>query len=289
MTMRNKHLQKQLLMGDLFLACVNLEPCLCGHDYDPGPSDLLELQVAELCDASASSLLLGSSLLAADNAIVLPELKDLVQQIIEVYTVKSQMRIQNMSTKRALQTGHWITTRNMAIRNRLLAVNSIADGTNAIRTALIMWTLLTMNITGRLKTIGIMAQRLQQLYQRLPYEATQLSQCWFWLLTIGHMCSSAGSGTCSWFLHRLYDLEEIRITLSTQDCHKQTLTRRLKTMQCGFLYDDAIQGPLTEALAASLVITLSAEEDDSQESDWLSRAHTDFDTSFTSLDAVSPE
>ena len=48
MWIQDENLRGQLAMGDLYLACVKLEPCLFNCDYDPGLASTLGLWEGEL-------------------------------------------------------------------------------------------------------------------------------------------------------------------------------------------------------------------------------------------------
>ena len=145
-TITDKNLQGQLLMSDLFLACINMNACLCGSFYDPGPASTLNLIDGELLRFDYATH--GSELLEMDSIILPPIMRQLVRDILESYRVNCQLNVAVMSPERAFETTHWVTKRNMAIRAKLLATVTVDPRVYALKMSIIMWTLLAMNITG---------------------------------------------------------------------------------------------------------------------------------------------
>lgn len=273
------NLQGQFFMSDLFLGCVNLEPCLFpSSDYDPGPSALLKLQPAELLPVPFELEHTAESLLS--NSSLSPEVKILSSQIRDTYILKRCLNTILMSPKRALQTTHWITKRNMAIRNRLLSVftqssnpvasASILRGSNTtheernqlvervVRAALIMYTLLSMNITGRVKTVKVMARHLQALFAPLLADTTssetQASKIaiaddhglLLWIVVIGYSCAQDNSDTEQWFAQQ-YQALSLSAGCAELD--------RLQSMQSTFFYHAQIQRPRLQKLIDGRTVT----------------------------------
>lgn len=252
--MRDRHLLEQILMSDLFLSCVNLEPGVCGWGYDPGPASVLGLQDSELRKACEEDEMMGSAFLAKSTDLVPQDLRELIEEIVETYQVKTRLQASALSTTRALQTGQWITRRNMAIRARLLHFETTDDRTHALRAVLIMWTLLAMNITGRLKTVKIMAAKLRGILRGLDalewlgHEDIQL-----WILVIGHDCSPERSELAEWYFERIVSLEMVQSSILASQICGESLSEWLDNFQKRFLYHGLVQQPTMLRLAEKLL------------------------------------
>jgi hypothetical protein len=144
--MTDENLQGQLLMSDLFLACVDMQPCLCSPFYDPGPAWTLDLTDEEVLPPA--NINHGSIFLQKDSIILPAPLGELVREILESYNINCRLKVAAMNPERAFQTTHWVTKRNMAIRAKLLAIVTVDPRLCALKVSIIMWTLLAMNITG---------------------------------------------------------------------------------------------------------------------------------------------
>ncbi|OAP59824.1 hypothetical protein AYL99_04826 [Fonsecaea erecta] len=264
MSIQDENLRGQLAMADLYLACIKLKPCLFSFDYDPGPASILGLMDHELSSVPSESV--AASLLDRDTQIVPLELRVVIEQLVESYEVKSRLQTSAMSASRAMEITHWITTRNMAIRNRLLALTTADLRIHALRTAIIMWTLLAMNVTGRAKTVKIMAPMLQGILTQIPaplgwagHEDIRL-----WILIVGFSCAVEASDVAGWFAAQSSDIARgwpLDTTDSTcwrrddeddddDDYCCRLLAVRLEIFQRqGFFFDAPIQRPRTRKLA----------------------------------------
>ncbi|MBE7180619.1 MAG: hypothetical protein INR71_05295 [Terriglobus roseus] len=257
-SVHDEALKNQLAMADLFIACVRLRPCLFDCSYDPGPPDSLLLGAHELFPPN-----LGGpdtpSLLTRCHSAVTTDLRTQIGQLQESYAVKCRLRTEAMSPERALAVTHWITTRNMAIRNRLLALTSMSPLANVLRVATIMWSLLAMNVTGRTKTVKIMAPTLQTLLSRTPAEDwAGCRELRLWIVVVGYQCSSQGSSTSTWFIDQVSSQSAIlmpamRLPGNTYEQEETELARRLEELQRSFFFDAEIQRSRTAALARHLL------------------------------------
>ncbi|KIW32986.1 uncharacterized protein PV07_04491 [Cladophialophora immunda] len=261
MAIQDENLRGQLAMADLYLACVKLRPCLFAWDYDPGPASILGLKEHELSPAQSESRAI--SLFNRDTSIVPVELRAVVEQLVESYGVKSRLLTSSMSAARALQVTHWITTRNMAIRNKMLALTTRDPRIHALRTAIIMWTLLAMNVTGRAKTVKVMAPMLKEILaqtQTTPDGWVGSEDIRLWILVVGFSCAAEGSDVAEWFAEQCsfassWCLGSTEPTLcwNDDDDDDSLLAERLETFQCrGFFFDVLVQRPRTRRLAQAI-------------------------------------
>ena len=236
-------LQGQMAMGDLFVACVHVEPCLFDCSYNPGPASSLNLSSAELSPHQPLARAFPEGLLGT-----------FIQQLAESYSIKMRLRIPNMAATRAMQASRWITKRCMAIRHDLLELILIGAD-HALRVGLIMWSLLAMNVTGRSKTVKLMAPSLQAaICDTKDWPDSELRK---WLLLVGHQCASEASLASTWFASQLYtlcypNLPVRSLGLTTAEEVKE-LTQQLIMFQRGYFYDETVQRPRTAAIANRLL------------------------------------
>lgn len=252
--LKDRHLQEQIFMSDLFLACVNLKSCACGWEYDPGAASVLELQNYEMRDLDVEDELMGTALLGDDADMLPTDLKELIAQIIETYQVKNRLQTSTISSTRAVQTGQWITRRNMALRARLLSLTLEDDRLHALRVVLIMWTLLSMNITGRLKTVKIMAVKLRIVLLRIsPQQWTSLESARLWILLMGYTCSPEGSELSHWYFEQIQGVRMVQMSVLEQLGFSGCLSKWLEEFQKRFLNHDLVQRQVTLELAERLL------------------------------------
>ena len=251
MAMTDKNLQGQLLMSDLFLACIDMSPCLCGYAYDPGPASILNLVDEELFPFHKAGH--GVTLLAEDVIILPASLRQMVIDILESYKINCQLNVSIMNQERAFETTHWVAKRNMSIRARILAIPSDQDNrVFALKSAIIMWTLLAMNITGRIKTVKMMALKLKTTLEQissstwLGYQDVNL-----WILLVGYCCARDGSTELAWFADQITGGNawwRISEMLSRSD----SILLALEAFSRGFLYHPPVQRSRIEAIAGLL-------------------------------------
>ena len=242
MQLEDTNLQGQLLMGDLYLACVQLKPCLFGHDYDPGAASTLALEEVELYPDNDKST--GNALLVKDDPMVPSALKDLIRQIAQSYSVKYRLKVSSTTPTRVMEIMHWVTKRNMAIRNRLLASKTTDSKVHALITTLIMWTLLSMNTTGRTKTVKDMAPTLKSIMRQIPCRIWgEDSDVRFWILLTGYACASENSQSSDWFLRQCCKVDCFKTASAFCGGKETTVLERLEIFQKSFFYHTDIQRP----------------------------------------------
>lgn len=250
-TVEDKHLQGSLAMADLFLACVKVQPCLFECFYDPGPAKILKLTDHEL--QTPCELATASSLLNRPNTFIHPKLRALVEELLESHTVKSRISTSSMSSTRATQVTHWVTLRNMAIRNKLLKLRIVEAKNHVLRIAIIMWSLLTMNVTGRAKTVRLMAPELRNsLCEISPFDWNGNEDVRFWIILVGLYCASEESDTSIWFRGEYDNLCMCWIRPGSTVARAPNVAERLETFQRMFLFDVPVQRVQTCAIADKL-------------------------------------
>lgn len=250
MKLTDKNLQGQILMADLFQACVNMTKTNCGHEYDPGPAAVLDLADEELLLTDLVEH--GHTLLKKDGVVLPSQLWQIVGDLLESYAVNCQLNVAVMSQERAFETTHWVTKRNMAIRSRILAIETSDDRVFALKMAIIMWTLLAMNITGRVKTVKMMAGKLRSTLQRLSLFAWEkYEDVYLWILVTGYSCARDDSCELSWFAEQIKDLSAWLYMSGNLSGSCSTLAS-LEAFLRGFLYHRPVQQRRIEMIAEAL-------------------------------------
>jgi hypothetical protein len=254
MAITDKNLQGQLLMSDLFLACIDMSPCLCGYAYDPGPSSTLRLVDEELLPFQEAGH--GAALLGKDDILLPAPLCQLVRNILESYRINCQLNVGIMSQERAFETTHWVAKRNMATRARILAIPSDQDDrVFALKSAIIMWTLLAMNITGRVKTVKMMALKLKTTLERISSSAWQgYEDVHLWILLVGYCCARDGSSELLWFAEQIMD-GNVWLCISEMMSRSGSILQSLEVFSRGFLYHSPVQRSRIEAISELLELS----------------------------------
>lgn len=246
----NATLKGQIAMADLYLACIRLEPCLFDCVYDPGPTVVLLLEDNELLPdyrESQSAL----SLLARTDVFIPPSLLIVIREIAESFAIKCSFQMEQVSPQRAMQVSHWITLRNMAIRHKLLAYQTRDARLHALRVALIMWTLLAMNVTGRTKTVKLMAVSLQRLVSSIsPSSWDSGEDIKFWMLLLGLQCVVMSSEAASWFKNEtIRYINQTWSDISPHTVELAALASRLEHFQSDFFFHAQTQRSSTMSIA----------------------------------------
>ncbi|KEF51765.1 uncharacterized protein A1O9_12102 [Exophiala aquamarina CBS 119918] len=246
--MQDENLRGQLAMADLYLACIKLEPCLFDCAYDPGSASALNLEESELDQLECK--VLGTSFLDRDTDLIPLELGTLIGQVCETYSIRSQLRTSSMVASRVMQATHWITTRNMAIRHRLLALKTDDSRVHALRVAIIMWTLLSMNVTGRTKTVKHMALTLRLILAEISdLDWIDSEDIGLWILLVGFACSAEGSEVSVWYAEQCYCFGSGLIPVSLDQDREDGLAMQLESFQLGYFFDLQVQRSRTRRLA----------------------------------------
>lgn len=245
----DKSVQEQLLLVDLVDSSIYLEPCRFTSIDDPGPATVLSLTEQEI-NSFAESEPLGCSLLAKDGAMLPAGLKDLVMHILESYNVKTGLKASLVSQSRSFEVTHWVTKRNRAVWKRLLAFVTLERKVQALKAALIMWILLCMTLTARVRTVKEMASNLKSSMDHIPAEEwCRHEDVRLWILMMGYHCAEEESDTFIWFAEQIRRVQSLkRKAIGTMPTPNEGLLTVLVRFQRGFLFHDPVQMPRTERL-----------------------------------------
>lgn len=250
---KDDNLKGQLAMADLALASVELQPCLFDCSYNPGPACTLKLTAGELHVSYATST--AASLLTVPDSFIPLDLKALIKELVESHSVKSRILTSSMPPERAIEVTHWISLRNMAIRNRLLAWRTTDPRMHALRVSMIMWSLL-FNISGRIKTVKMMAPTLRSILVDIPANRWQHSaDIRLWISLLGLYCAKEGSEESAWFMNECSRLYSASNLLATSRLGSTDMVDKLESFQLKFFYDIPIQNSQTRILSEKLQLS----------------------------------
>lgn len=247
--LQDRSVQEQLLLVDLVDSSIFLEPCRFNGHYDPGPATILALTERDLNNFTESEAL-GSTLLAKNASILPPALKGLVLQILESYYVKCRLKTSLISRSRGFEITHWVTRRNRAVWKRLLAFVTSERKIQALKAALVMWNLLCMTLTARMRTTKEMASNLKSSMDQIPAnDWTGDEDVRLWVLLVGFHCAEEESETDGWFAEQIRRVQGLkRNIIGTTPAPGESLLEVLVNFQRRFLFHDPVQTPRTEKL-----------------------------------------
>ena len=249
MKMDNAGLRHQLLMSDLFLAMITMEPCLHGCDYDPGP--LRGWAKKALYKTEGPPL--GAILLRSDDEIIPPLIWRVIFNSVECYSAFTYMSKTTMTGPQYLHMSHWITNRNMSLLNQLLAFVTNDERVNAVRMAVILWMVLWTNSILRSKAPKRIVTMLQQLLANigsskwLPYVDIQ-----FWILCMGYSCAEQDSNIAASFENQIRNIYRNKSEILWPSRQPPNLSQAIEGFLCGFLYHGPIQHSKIQQLARSI-------------------------------------
>jgi len=242
-------LREMIALGDSYLAAERLAaPLFDAFDFDPGKNAMISTwrhnhEIGDDGGLERQITALGYELTRwIHRDIVSDELQQIVEDMAEFISVFVLSRQQHDFPP---GTAHWIFLRNLAVRNRLLAMNDADARAYALRVALIMWELMVMTASPRKRTIKLLAPKLKGILCSISskdWSGHESVRCW--ILTIGSMSAVVGSEVESWFV------EEI-VTLMTSGWNDYDLKNEDELIRFSkqFFYLESIQAPMARGLA----------------------------------------
>ena len=248
---QNKCLREHLLMTDIFLSIANMEPCLHGCAYDPGPAYNIGLIEQECIPGQVP--LLGTELLRLDGEILSTSLRKLVLEVIEYYNVHCRINTAQITPFRRLEVMHWAAKRNMAIMNRLLALTSSDTRVNALRITILLWMIPSTNSIVRTKTPRSITSKLKlSLEQTHSSDWIYLQDVQFWILCVGFSLADKDSSTANWFKDQIRLWAASHRAIIRAFGHGLDLCNALENFQQGFLFNVQAQRIHTQNIAELL-------------------------------------
>jgi hypothetical protein len=247
-------LKELFVIGDGHMSAILLEPCSLPEEFDPGPYWVVtpaELQLAPQPNLKTIAPTLQK---LCDERSLPYELIEAIQQTAEcTWVLHFAPRGEPLVSKHAAR---WLQWRHAAVRHRLLALEYPGSSLEAIRVALLMWILTSMVILGLKRLGSLIAPKLRVILQGVEEPHVQwkgMMQVKTWILTIGAMCSMAGTEDERWFVDQLFEVgftEHIRRFRDTRP--DVEWADALRQFQTNFFYYEAHQQPRLERLARLL-------------------------------------
>lgn len=248
----------RLLALDDVLASVALRPCGClCTSYDPGPLATLHLDgvggVVAVGECTAFRLL-------GKGEEALPEdLRVLVGQIVECDRVRGVGLGDGrgvVSSVRAAEVRQWCVLRSLSIRNRLLDFVAADDRTNALKIALIVWTLLPPSDARQANAAQRLTSQLNRALEESPRSTWKGNEdVRLWCLIVGFFASpSVRHDVCRWVLSEIADaIQHAAETTLLRACSAD-LCEDLLAFQRGFLFRTPTSQILTKKLVDLLAL-----------------------------------
>lgn len=234
-------LREHFALGDTYLAAERLaKPVFNAADFDPGPNPAISTwsRSPGLAGRKARTELLHG----AHQDIVTGDLRRIVEDLDDYIGV---LILSQQNSDFLPETPHWIHARDLATRNRLLALDVADVRTEALRIALILWELVVMTVSPSKRTVKLMAPKLQRVLLRIN------AQNWIghesllcWIVSIGSMSAAAGSGTEVWFTNEL-----VRLPMTYWSDRLTLDESALRSLARRFFYLESVQEPILKALA----------------------------------------
>lgn len=200
-------LVEMLAIGDGYVAAETLQKPL----FDPADFDIIDEEVTRrLSSKKVDALLDGTSsvaigLLSEDaRKMVPPSLRWIVIDMAVCLSVLEDHAEGASEDKELTEALHWLHVRNLAIRHRLLLLDTADARIHALRTALLMWNLVIFTKSGKQRSAGVMAKKLKEQLVFMDMDAWRECQVILaWVLIIGGISSKRGEDVHAWFVNRL--------------------------------------------------------------------------------------
>jgi hypothetical protein len=237
------HLQESIILADSYTSATLLQPPAFPLDFDPGEHPVINEFIAK---KSRQMTPPGHALLASKHQIIVPQtLSALVTRLSECTKLAL---IQEQGETFPQSALHWFHLRILAVRHGLLSVTYNDPRTEAIRIALIIWTLLSMTLMGSKQTVKHIAPKLRQVLERVHMRFWHgHEEVVLWILTVGVMSVSDNSQEHGWFIAETVHFgDKARVDLSS--------LRALASFSERFFYLPQVQHATLAAVVQKLSI-----------------------------------
>jgi len=246
----DKPLVEMIILGDGYVAAERLTaPVFSADDFDPGGDEIVIQQGLR----SIKTILSGRSHIAA--GLLASSQQDVVQAnmrwIIMDLAVCLSLLKDHLAGRRDIasspNTLHWLHLRNLAIRHRLLAMDVQDARADALRIALVMWTLMAFTVTGLKRSVKTMVSKLRQVLLPIPDERWEgHKEVRLWILVIGAISATEASWDQSWFWEEITELP-------VADLRDAALTESALIHLCDqFFYLESVQKSMLQNLSQNL-------------------------------------
>ncbi|EXJ85107.1 hypothetical protein A1O3_05782 [Capronia epimyces CBS 606.96] len=197
-----------LLSGDQYVAAeLRQKPLWSPTDFESGDSHPMTAHgLCELQKLLSGKVKTAAGLLTSTQQEIVPTgLRWIILDLAVVLSVLRSSQSPDMALGKLPADGiHWVHIRTLAIRHRLLSMDLSDPRSGAIRTAIVLWIFRIFTISGRKRSIKIIAPFLREMLLTIVdhlwdgHEEVRL-----WILTVGALSASSGSDCHDWFVGEL--------------------------------------------------------------------------------------
>jgi hypothetical protein len=244
-------MREWFLAGDESVAAELFEqPFFHFSEYDPGP--LLDWSRTSVdaerhpCDSFVQDCDVFSSC---------PKLEQIVLDLLEwSHEMKVQLRstLSNPGspiTGSSYERARWLHLRAVALRSRLLHLETVTWKEEITRLALLAWAYMIMTVSGRRRTMKVMASRLKAIISTGAVLRWKNHSLLLWILIVAACASEGDSDQQAWFFEKVLVVcwrARLQARILTEDAAVKALSR--------FLYVEEIQRPMVHELFEALKI-----------------------------------
>ncbi|EXJ85858.1 hypothetical protein A1O1_06227 [Capronia coronata CBS 617.96] len=240
-----------LLTGDGYVAAeLRAKPLWSASDFEPGDDHpMTTYGICELRKLLSGRVKIAAGLLTPTQQDIVPA--DLRWIILDLAVALSVLRASQSSDRAAdkppSDSLHWVHIRTLTIRHRLLSMQLDDPRSGALRTALVLWIFLIFTVSGRKRSIKIIAPFLRETLLSIAdelwagHEEVQL-----WILSVGSFCAAPDSEDHRWFVDEVAN----RLTGALDDL--DTISELLRAQSQKFFYLEPAQSSVLQTLAEDI-------------------------------------
>ncbi len=245
----SQFMKEWFLAGDESVAAELFEkPFFHFSEYDPGPSPNASRSYDDADWARMDDFLKD-----CDVFVSSPSLEQIVLDLVEwSQEMKNQLR---SGTERSLmasfsyQQARWLHLRAAAMRSRLLHLKTDTWKEELTRLALLAWAYMIMTVSGRRRTMKVMASRLKAMMCASPVLRWKNHALLLWILIVAACASEGHADQQAWFF------EKILVVCWRSRAESRILTEEAAVEALGvFLYVDELQRSMIHELFKTLKI-----------------------------------
>ncbi|KAJ9611371.1 hypothetical protein H2200_004555 [Cladophialophora chaetospira] len=244
-------LAELLLTGDAYVAGeLRTKPLWSDSEFDNGddhPMTAFALQ--ELQKLLSGTVQIGSGLLTSAHQGIIPaDLRWVTLDLaVALSVLRSSRSNEPASAAQSSEGLHWVHIRSIAIRHRLLHMDLSDPRSDAVRIALVLWMFLCFTVTGRKRSVMVIAPFLQETLLTIAEEEWHHhEEVHLWILTIGALCATVGTAEHNWFM------EQINASSKTSTGDSAKIFGTLAALSEKFFYHELAQKYKLRALADDL-------------------------------------
>lgn len=243
-----------LLTGDAYVAGeLQRKPLWEESDFDDVDNHpMTAYGLHELQKLLSGTVPIGSGLLKSSRKPIIPA--ELRWVILDLAVVLSLLRSSQSADKtdesQHSQGLHWVYTRSLTIRHRLLHIELEDARSDAVRVAMVMWMFMCFTITGRRRTVKVVAPLLRDALLQIPDEEWHdHEEVHLWVLTIGALAATLATEEHTWFVNQISLSSALR-EVATEEADR--IFAALLAISDRFFYHEPAQKYNLRALADDL-------------------------------------